>query len=188
MRTRHRKFRALGLVGAAGAMYVLAVRGALTLDLRVGRRLRPLGPIRMTIDAPPDVVFDVISSPYLGRTPRAMEGKVEVLERGSDMVLAAHRTPVHRRLTAVTVETVRFTRPERVDFFLVRGPVPEVVERFTLTAEGTDTVLAYDGHLGTDLWRIGALWGNAVAAPWERSVAGTFAAVKAEAERRSGSH
>ena len=36
-----------------------------------------------------------------------------MLERGSDMVLAAHRTPVSRRLVATTMETVRFTRPER---------------------------------------------------------------------------
>lgn len=93
---------------------------------------------------------------------------------------------MRRRLTATTVETVRFTRPERIDFHLVRGPVPEVVESFTLAAEGADTVLAYDGHLGTDLWGIGRRWGDVVAAPWERSVASTFAAVKAEAERRAG--
>jgi hypothetical protein len=30
------------------------------------------------------------------------------------------------------VETVRFTPPERVDFRLVRGPVPHVVETFLL--------------------------------------------------------
>jgi hypothetical protein len=31
------------------------------------------------------------------------------------------------------VETVRFTRPERVDFRLVRGPVPLVVEAFVIS-------------------------------------------------------
>ena len=34
------------------------------------------------------------------------------------MVLAAHRTPVRGRLVATTVETVRFTRPGRIDFRL----------------------------------------------------------------------
>jgi hypothetical protein len=53
------------------------------------------------------------------------------------MVLAAHFTPLGGRLglVAQTVETVRFTRPERVDFRLVRGPVPHVVEAFVLTSK-----------------------------------------------------
>ena len=60
---------------------------------------------------------------------------------------------VHRLgLVAQTVETVRFTRPERVDFRLVRGPVPHVVEAFVLTeaADGSGTRLAYDGEIGAD--------------------------------------
>jgi len=42
------------------------------------------------------------------------------------------------------VETVRFTRPGRVDFRLVRGPVPHVVEAFVLTEQpdGAGTRLA----------------------------------------------
>jgi hypothetical protein len=174
-------------VGAAGAAgYVGLVTAAVPIDLGVGRRHRPLGPLSVRIGADRDTVFDVLAAPYLGRQTRALAEKIQILERGSDMVLAAHHTQVRRGLTAVTVETVRFTRPERIDFFLVRGPVPEVVERFTLTAEGADTVLAYDGHLGTDLWGIGQRWGDVVAAPWERSVASTFTAVKSEAERRTG--
>jgi hypothetical protein len=70
-------------------LYVQVVRGALTLDLGVGRRVRPLGPLRVRIRAPREVVFDVISGPYLGRTPRTLASKLEVLERGSDLVLAA---------------------------------------------------------------------------------------------------
>jgi len=58
---------------------------------------------------------------------------VEVRERGADLVLAAHDTPIGARLRATTVETVRFTPPERVDFRLVRGPVPQVEETFLLT-------------------------------------------------------
>lgn len=184
MRTRHRLLRALGLVGAAGAIYVLVVRGALTLDLGIGRRVRPLGPIRMTIDAPPDIVFDVIAAPYLGRTPRAMEAKVEVLERGSDMVLAAHYTPTGM-LTATTVETVRFERPLRVHFRLLRGPVPHVVETFELrpdAAGGTD--FEYAGELGTDFGAVGSWWGDIVADKWEQTVQESLDGIRAEAERR----
>jgi hypothetical protein len=118
-----------------------------------------------------------------------MAEKVQVLDRGSDMALAAHRTPIRsafgRRLTAVTVETVRFTRPERVDFRLVRGPVPHVVETFHLTDRGTGTRLEYRGELAADLWQLGERWADLVARRWEHTVAASLAAVTAEAERRN---
>ena len=94
---------------AAGA--ALVARAGLTLDIGVGRRLRPLGPITLDIAASPEIVFDVIAAPYLGRTPRALRSKLEVIERGADLVLAAHFTPVAPGLTVTTVETVRFERP-----------------------------------------------------------------------------
>jgi hypothetical protein len=121
--------------GAAAAGYVGLVTGACPIDLGVGRRVRPLGPQVVEIAASREVVFDVIAEPYLGRTPQALADKLRVLDRGSDMVLAAHFTPLGGRLglVAQTVETVRFTRPERVDFQLVRGPVPHVVEAFVPT-------------------------------------------------------
>ncbi len=55
------------------------------------------------------------------------------------MVLAAHFTTAGR-LTTTTVETVRFERPHRVSFRLLRGPVPHVVETYELRerAGGTD--------------------------------------------------
>ncbi|MFE0704175.1 hypothetical protein [Streptomyces sp. NPDC058872] len=111
-----------------------------------------------------------------------------VLERGSDLVLAAHRTPVAGgRLTATTVETVRFTRPERVDFRLVRGPVPAVTETFTLVERGDGTRPVYEGRLGTDLWWVGQWWGGLVAPRWEATVAASLAAIRQEAERGSSS-
>jgi hypothetical protein len=173
-----------GFAGLALVLWALVVRGSLSLDLGVGRRLRPLGPLRMRIAAPRTVVFDVIATPYLGRTPRAMGSKLEVLERGDDLVLAAHYTRVYG-LTATTVETVRFERPDRVHFRLVRGPVPHVTERFTLieTSEGTE--LVYEGELGTDLWALGALWGAAVARTWEATVESSLAGVRAESERQA---
>jgi len=172
--------------GGAAAGYLGLVTGALPLDVGVGRRTHPLGPQTVGIQAPRQVVFDVIAQPYLGRTPRAMREKLNVLERGSDMVLAAHSTPVAGgRLTAVTVETVRFTRPSRVDFRLVRGPVPHVMESFVLSEQEPGTRLTYEGQMGTDLWRMGAWWGGAVAARWEATVAASLATIKTEAERRA---
>jgi hypothetical protein len=178
--------------GVTAAGYVGLVTGACPVDLGVGRRVRPLGPQLVEMAAPREVVFDVLAEPYLGRAPRALADKLRVLERGSDMVLAAHFTPLGGRLglVAQTVETVRFTRPERVDFRLVRGPVPHVVEAFELTeqADGASTRLAYHGEIGADLWRVGQRWSGLVARTWEQTVAASLATVKAEAERRASSH
>jgi hypothetical protein len=171
--------------GLAAAGYLALVTGACPVDLGVGRRSRPLGPQVVDIAAPREQVFDVIAQPYLGRTTQALQDKVRVLDRGTDMVLAAHLTPLHGRLRAQTVETVRFARPERVDFRLVRGPVPEVIEEFVLTDHGPGTRLAYQGQMAADLWRLGQAWSTVVARRWEHAVADTLAAITTEAERRA---
>ncbi len=177
--------RAAALAGAGGALYALIVRGYLTLDVGVGRAIQPLGPLVRHIEAPVEVVFDVIAAPYLERTPRALEEKLQVWERGSDMVLAAHHTPLRGGLTATTLETVRFTRPTRIDFRLVRGPVPHVAESFRLRPLGAGSELTWSGELGTDFWALGRLWGQRVARVWERAVRDSFEAIAAEAERRA---
>lgn len=179
------RIRKLVRVTALGTLlWALVVRGSLALDLGVGRRYRTLGPLTFRISAPRDVVFDIVSTPYLGRAPRAVREKVEVLERGSDFVLAAHYTHAYG-LTATTVETVRFEPPERVHFRLVRGPVPHVRETFELRDVDGGTELEYTGELGTDLWFAGQLWGAAVARTWEATVAASLESVRTEAERRA---
>ncbi len=171
--------------GAGAGVYLGLVTGALPVDLGVGRTTRPLGPLSVEVAAPRETVFDVIAAPYDVRAPRAMQAKVRVLERGSDLVLAAHYTPIRGSLRATTVETVHFSRPERVDFRLVRGPVPHVVETFWLTEQGEATLLRYEGELGTDLWGLGSRWGDIVAKRWQAVVEESFAAVILEAERRA---
>ena len=179
------RVRALaGVTGAGFLLWALIVRGSLAPDLGVGRRHRPLGPLTFRIAASREIVFDVVSGPYLGRTPRALGEKLEVLERGEDVVLAAHHTRAYG-LTATTVETVRFEPPERVHFRLVRGPVPHVLETFELRERDGETELEYTGELGTDLWLLGSLWAAAVARTWEATVAASLDAVRAEAERRA---
>jgi hypothetical protein len=178
------RHRAVGIAGACLGVYALLVRGSLTVDLGIGRRVRPLGPLVWHIAAPREVVFEVISAPYLGRTPRALEHKLRVLERAADMVLAEHFTPIGPTVTT-TLETVRFEPPEQIHFRLVRGPVPFVVERFQLREAGSGTELEYAGELGTDLWALGRWWGSVVAKRWEAAVRASLADVKAEAERRA---
>jgi hypothetical protein len=180
---------AVGVAAGAAAMVAvgarLAISGELTLDLGWGRTRRPLGPIFVDISAPQQVVFGVVADPYLGRTPHAMSEKLQVLERGSDMVLAAHRTQVGSRLVATTVETVRFCPPDLVGFRLVRGPVPEVTETFRLSATSTGTRLEYSGEMGTDFWMLGRRTGRYAAAKWESTVLASLEGIKVEAERRA---
>ena len=164
--------------------YRLLTTGAATIDVGVGRRVRSLGPRTWDIAAARELVFDVVASPYLGRTPRALEDKLQVWERGSDMVLAAHFTPVKCGV-ATTLETVRFERPERIDFRVVRGPVPHVVESYVLAETDDGTRLTWSGELGTDFWALGGWWGDRVARAWDRAVRSSLEAVVAEAERRA---
>lgn len=165
--------------------YVQLVRGAITLDLGVGRRVRPLSRLSVSVAASPETLFDVLAAPYLRKTPRAMRAKLEVLERGADMVLAAHYTRLAERVTVTTVETVRFERPARITFRLLRGPVPHLHETFELIAADHGTELVYSGEIGTDLWGLGSRWAALVERPWERTVRESIAAAGAEAERRS---
>jgi hypothetical protein len=111
--------------------------------------------------------------------------KVHILERTDQMVLAAHHTPVGKHLTAVTVETVILDPPNRLTFRLVRGPVPYVVETFTVAPTLDGTRLTYTGELGTDLGRVGELWGDLVTRSWLVAVQTTLGVIKAESGRRS---
>ncbi len=150
-----------------------------------GRRTRPLGPQVIRIEAPRATVYDMVQVPYQpGRAPRELREKVQVLERAGDHVLAAHRTKIGPFIV-VTVETVTFTRPERVDFQLVRGPVSAVTEQLMLREidGGAATELRYSGELVTDGWFLGSLWGALVAHYWQRTVARSLASLKANAER-----
>lgn len=182
----------LGGTGAAAALggitygiYVGLVTGRVTVDLGVGRRVHPLGPLVVDIEAPREVVYAVAAAPYAERRPRAMQAKVQLLGRTEHMVLAGHRTPVGKRLTAVTLETVTFDPARRIDFRLVRGPVPHVTETFDFQPTSTGTRLRYTGELGTDLGGLGSLWGDLVARSWVHAVEASLAAIKAESERRA---
>jgi hypothetical protein len=177
-----------GVLGILAGGFLLLVRGAVTIDLGWGRRTRELGPLTAAILASPEVVFDVIASPYLGRTPRAMADKLRVVERGEDMVIAEHFTTVlGGRMAATTVESVRFERPHSVHFRLLRGPVPLVTETFELKSDngGTTTKFEYRGELSTDLWSVGAYWGRIVARRWETAVSDSLQSIRTEAERRA---
>jgi hypothetical protein len=164
--------------------YRFYASGAVTIDSGLGRRMRDLGPVTWEIAADRETVFDVIASPYLQKTPRSMKDHLHVWEHGTDMVLAAHFTQVKCGITS-TLETVRFERPERIHFRLVRGPVPHVRECFILENTDSGSTLTWEGELGTDFGRLGALWGDVVARSWDKAVRTSMKAIIRESERRS---
>jgi hypothetical protein len=64
------------LAGAAAAGgYIGVVTGRLTVDLGIGRRTRPFGPLHVDIAAPREIVFAAAAAPYADRQPRAMRGE-----------------------------------------------------------------------------------------------------------------
>lgn len=160
-------------------------RGRLTLDTGWGRNLLPLGPLSVHIAAPRDLVFEQVAAPYLGRTPRSLRDHLDVWERGTDMVVAAHTTKLWG-YSSETVEAVRFEPPSRVTFRHLRGPVPHAVEEFVLHEDGDTTELEYHGELGMDFWALGRAAGRLWVRPtWERVVSESLESVKSGAERRA---
>jgi len=180
------------LIGGLAAGFLLLAMGRLHLDLGWGRSLHELGPIELEIAAPRELVFKLISEPYLGHTPE--DSKIEVLARGVDLAVAAHLTKVHF-YEARTVEVIEFEAPARVGFSHLTGPVPYAVEQFVLReAEGGST-LRYSGEMGIDFFLLGRIAGRYWVRPqWERVVREDLEDVKERAEelerhrrpRRSG--
>jgi hypothetical protein len=174
---------ALLIGGMAGGFLALAM-GRLHLDLGWGRSIHELGPIEIRIDAPRDLVFELISAPYLGRAPG--HSGIDVLARGPGIAVAVHHTKVHF-YEARTVEVVKFEVPSRVDFRHLTGPVPHAIEEFVLEEVAGDTVLRYGGEVGIDFFFLGRLAGRYWVRPqWQRAVGEHLEDVRHRAEQRAG--
>lgn len=166
--------------------FLLLAMGKISMDLGWGRSFHELGPMTWEIAAPRDMVMEMISAPYLGRTPR--DSGIEVLDRDERMVVAAHHTKVHF-YTARTVEIVSFDPPELVAFRHLHGPVPHAEESFELRESGpggTTTELRYAGELGIDFFIIGRLAGRHWVVPqWEDTVREHLDDLKKGAEEKA---
>lgn len=163
------------------ALFLALAMGRLHLDLGFGRSIHHLGPIITTIDAPRELVFELIAAPYLGRSPAEASG-IEVLARGDSLVVARHSTRVHF-YTAWTTEAVDFAPPDHVGFRHLAGPVPHAVEEFLLESTDTGTELRYSGELGIDFFILGRFAGSYWVRPqWERIVETHLEELKRRAE------
>lgn len=174
---------ALLLIGGMAGGFLLLAMGRLHLDLGWGRSFHELGPIEIRIAAPRDLVFEMISEPYLGHTPK--DSGIEVLARGEDLAVAAHHTKVHF-YTARTVEAVKFEAPSRIGFTHLTGPVPHAVEEFALEEQDGVTELRYAGQVGIDFFFLGRIAGRHWVRPqWERPVREHLEDLKQRAEELS---
>lgn len=177
----------VGAAGVGAGLVSLMATGRLTLDLGWGRTYHQVGPITARIEAPRSVVFEQIAGPYLGRTPREARDRLQVWERGEDMVVARHVSQVSF-YSAETVESVRFEEPGRVVFRHLRGPVPHAVEEFVLSEDDDAEIthFEYRGELGIDFWFLGRLAGRYWVVPeWERQVRPHVDELVDQAERRA---
>jgi hypothetical protein len=173
---------ALLTVATVGSFLLLAM-GRLYLDLGWGRSLHELGPITVPIAAPRELVFEVITAPYVGRAPGG--SGIEVMARADSLVVATHHTPVHF-YTARTVEVVELEPPSSVRFKHLTGPVPHAVEEFTFTDVGGDMELRYAGEIGIDFFVLGRIAARYWVRPqWERAVREHLVDVKRRAEQRA---
>ena len=176
---------AIGVLGAvliagAAAGFLLLAMGRLSLDLDWGRSLHELGPITISIDAPRDMVFEMIRAPYAGRTPRG--SGIKVLAKTDGLAVAAHHTKVHF-YTSRTIEVIEFEPPDRIEFRHLAGPVPHAVEKFTLSENAGGTELHYSGEIGIDFFVLGRIAGRAWVRPqWESVVREHLDDLKARAE------
>ena len=179
---------AVGVLGAllvafcAGSFLLLAM-GRVHLDLGWGRSVHELGPIAIDVAAPRELVFEVLSAPYVGRASGGAE--VEVLARREGIAVAAHFTKVHF-YTARTVEVVELDAPTRLGFRHLTGPVPHAVEQFELDGVGERTELRYDGEIGIDFFVLGRVAARYWVRPqWERTVRQHLEDVRRRAEQRA---
>lgn len=174
------------LIAGVASLVAFMAKGWLTLDVGWGRSLHALGPLVIRVDAPRELVFAHLTAPYLGRVPREMRDKLEVLVRGDDLVVAAHHSDLGW-YTATTVEAVAFEAPHRITFRHLRGPVPQAWEEFVLAeTEDGATELTYRGQLGLDWWLAGRLAARFATVPvWMRQVSGHLEAVKPAVEEHA---
>lgn len=95
-------------VAMVASGFLLLAMGRLHLDLGWGRSLHELGPISVRIEAPRELVFQVLGAPYLGTASGGSE--VELIARDGSLAVAAHFTRVHF-YTARTVEVIELDAP-----------------------------------------------------------------------------
>ena len=101
---------------------------------------------KVYIDAPRDMVFQMLSAIGKGSLPGAEGESSRVLERDGNTLIAEFFTRSGKR-TYRTVEEVQLHPPERITFTHLEGPLVFSDEEFNLVALETGTELRYRGKI-----------------------------------------
>lgn len=141
----------------------------------------PLPSLDLFIASRPELAFQLVSA--VGQGPDAAHARV--LERpASDLAIVEFTTSVLGR-TVRTVEEVRFIKPDRITYRLLRGPLPQVEEEFVFEPEGSGVRLRYRGHFRAHPgWLRTLIDRLIVPAVYRRAVRKSMEQIKAAAEAR----
>ena len=100
---------------------------------------------KLQIDAPREMVFQMLSAIDNGGLPGAQGESSKVLERRGNTIIAEFLTPSGKR-SYRTVEEVQLYQPERITFRHLEGPLAFAEEEFLLMEQDKGTELQYRGE------------------------------------------
>ena len=98
---------------------------------------------KVIIDAPLELVFQMMSAIGSGRLPGSDE-RSKVLQRDGDTLIAEFFTPSGKKMYR-TVEEVRLYAPYRITYRHLEGPITYSEEEFLLTEVADGTQVTYIG-------------------------------------------
>ena len=99
------------------------------------------------INAPREMVFQMLSSFGKGSLPGVQGESSRVLERDGDTIIAEFMTTSGKRVYR-TMEKVQLYPPERITFEHLQGPLIFSEEEFNLAEKDDGTELRYYGEIG----------------------------------------
>ena len=101
---------------------------------------------KLLINAPREMVFQMLSAIGKGSLPGTQGESSRVLERDGDTIIAEFLTPSGKRIYR-TVEEVQLYPPDRITYRHLEGPLEYAAEEFNLVQRDTSTELQYRGEI-----------------------------------------
>ena len=143
---------------------------------------------RVSINAPREMVFQILSAIGSGSLFGAQGDSSRVLERHDDTLIAEFLTTSGKHVYR-TLEEVRLHPPERLTFRHLEGPLDFAEEEFGLDERDTGTVLQYTGRIEYKVrWLPGTGWLIAmlyIRPKYDRIISSHLEKLKTAAEARA---
>lgn len=148
-------------------------------------KLVDLRPLAVEIAAPRELVFEMASA-VDAKLPNGPSHEATLVERSGDVMIVSYRL-MGRRGPVELLERVTLTRPQRIDYERLSGPLDHVSERLTFEDHGKMlTIVRYSGQVGRRLPLLGPLIVRMLAVPaYERFMRQSLRSLKEAAEARA---